>query len=446
MAFDEFEENLNELDLEFARTYLKMESIEKGEEILRKLIEKGYVPAMYVWGRYLYDHGENTERYLEGSRMIQQAAELGSGDACLDMSVMRYYGRGHLTADAEDAFDWAYKAVCHGTVKGFNNMDAIRERTHIGMTTEQFGLLIKRDKYGESALTTIFEKMAEDAHTEEDRMRWRIYSANIGDTSALGEVGDYYFEQETDETDEIAARYFTKLANAGNSYGEYSLGFCYEVGRGVKKNKRAAFKYYKKAAENVYANTDAMFSLAEMYEEGDVVEQDLEEAAHWREIAEYRDRLRNDDPELLEDIALQHYEEALRLHDIDPEAAFQEYDEASSWEHVPSMMICGDCCRDGYGHEKDLYWAGVYYGYAAEAGNADGMYWKAWTLEQMNQNKECESEFSEDLRLQELKEAEEWYRKAADLGQKDAIQRVAQGFVFRRKKTKERRSIFGRRR
>ena len=69
---------------------------------------------------------------------------------------------------------------------------------------------------------------------------------------------------------------------------------------------------------------------------------------------------------------------------------------------------------------KDLYWVGVYYGYVAEAGDPDGMYWRAWYLEQDGGSKE----YVKQCR----KEAKELYRKAADLGQQDAMKRMKKGF------------------
>ena len=65
----------------------------------------------------------------------------------------------------------------------------------------------------------------------------------------------------------------------------------------------------------------------------------------------------------------------------------------------------GLCYQNGIGTEADPRQAYLWYRRSAEAGNADGMYWTAWCLEN---HYGVESE------------AEEWYARAAELGQEDA--------------------------
>ena len=61
-----------------------------------------------------------------------------------------------------------------------------------------------------------------------------------------------------------------------------------------------------------------------------------------------------------------------------------------------------------YCSTKDLYWVGVYYGYVAEDGNADGRYWKVWTLEQQHRDEVCKTEDMNNLRQEALREAKAW--------------------------------------
>jgi uncharacterized protein len=48
---------------------------------------------------------------------------------------------------------------------------------------------------------------------------------------------------------EKAFEYYKIAAEKGHCVAQYSLGVCYELGKGVEKNKAKAFEYYEKSAE-----------------------------------------------------------------------------------------------------------------------------------------------------------------------------------------------------
>ena len=51
-----------------------------------------------------------------------------------------------------------------------------------------------------------------------------------------------------------------KQAKKGNAAAQFNLGICYEQGRGVEKDTKKAFEWYKKSAEQGFA--DAQYNLA----------------------------------------------------------------------------------------------------------------------------------------------------------------------------------------
>ena len=55
-----------------------------------------------------------------------------------------------------------------------------------------------------------------------------------------------------------------------------NLGIMYQCGNGVEQNIEEAIKYYKMAVEK--GDIDAMYNLGSMYQYGDGVEQNYEEA------------------------------------------------------------------------------------------------------------------------------------------------------------------------
>ena len=66
--------------------------------------------------------------------------------------------------------------------------------------------------------------------------------------------------------------YFLKSAETGNPDGMVQVANCLEVGKGVRKDRNEALRYYNLAASKNYA--PAMVSLGEHYMSGDGVQQD----------------------------------------------------------------------------------------------------------------------------------------------------------------------------
>jgi TPR repeat protein len=78
--------------------------------------------------------------------------------------------------------------------------------------------------------------------------------------------------------------YETK-AEKGDAEAQFNLGFCYDDGRGVKKDYAEAVKWYRKAAEQNFA--PAQFNLGYSYVNGQGVRKDKAEAVKWfRKAAE----------------------------------------------------------------------------------------------------------------------------------------------------------------
>ena len=68
-------------------------------------------------------------------------------------------------------------------------------------------------------------------------------------------------------------------AEQGDAEAQFSLGFCYDDGRGVAKNYAQAAKWYRKAAEQFYA--EAQLILGCCFANGQGVGKDIVEAYAW---------------------------------------------------------------------------------------------------------------------------------------------------------------------
>jgi uncharacterized protein len=104
-------------------------------------------------------------------------------------------------------------------------------------------------------------------------------------------VAAYYLGNWTDfgALPEIAAnkrqavRYYRIAARAGVSTACFCYAYCLEVGEGVKKNEKLAFKYYLRAA--IMGDKGAMESVARCYYHGIGVVTDRSTANIWIRFA-----------------------------------------------------------------------------------------------------------------------------------------------------------------
>ena len=102
---------------------------------------------------------------------------------------------------------------------------------------------------------------------------------------------DYYFT--TDENIAANSRKYISEANNGDASIMNLLGYMYDYGIGVKKDKNSAFLWYQRAARA--GNPIAMCNLADMYTIGDGVLKNEKKATDW-----YNKALSTNDPDVKE--------------------------------------------------------------------------------------------------------------------------------------------------
>ena len=83
-----------------------------------------------------------------------------------------------------------------------------------------------------------------------------------------------------------AIREFRPLAEQGDAYAQFNVGFMYSEGEGVPQDYAEAVKWFRKAAEQGHAG--AQVSLGRMYGEGLGVPQDYLRAYAWYDLAASR--------------------------------------------------------------------------------------------------------------------------------------------------------------
>ena len=185
--------------------------------------------------------------------------------------------------------------------------------------------------------------------------------AEKGDDMAMFQLGEkYYFGRGGVPKDyDKAAKLLRKSADAGNTYAQNRLGYCYRYGHGVEKSEQEAVRWYQKSADG--GNAPGKVSLAFCYSKGIGVAQDYNKA-------------------------------------------FKLYMEAAEDGNTTAYNNLGVCYKYGQGVEKDMVEANRWYRKAADAGYVIAM---------------CNlgNSYLDGLGVpQDYKEAVAWYRKAADKG------------------------------
>ena len=93
-----------------------------------------------------------------------------------------------------------------------------------------------------------------------------------------------YYAGEGVAKDQVeAVKWYRKAAEQNFAQAQYNLGICYNHGEGVAKDQVEAVKWYRKAAEQNFAK--AQYNLGLCYAKGEGVAKDQVEAYKWLLLA-----------------------------------------------------------------------------------------------------------------------------------------------------------------
>ncbi len=96
----------------------------------------------------------------------------------------------------------------------------------------------------------------------EDLYPQLLQLATDGDAEAQSIIGNYYSNGYfVDKDKKQAFEWYTKSAEQGNAIAQYNLGVCYYNGQGVAQDYTKAVEWYKKSAEQGHEH--AKYMLAE---------------------------------------------------------------------------------------------------------------------------------------------------------------------------------------
>ncbi|QQR99206.1 MAG: sel1 repeat family protein [Sphingobacteriales bacterium] len=126
-------------------------------------------------------------------------------------------------------------------------------------------------------------------HCDKDiELAMKLYekAMNNGSEIATFNLGiEYRNKQQFEKAFEL----YKKADSSENYYAELTVGLCYYYGIGTKKNKLKALEFFKsidKHYNSEYDIDEANYFIGKMYLEGEVVEQSIETARKYLELAD----------------------------------------------------------------------------------------------------------------------------------------------------------------
>ena len=253
-----------------------------------------------------YEYGDGIRQsYPRAMKWFRRSADYGIAEAMVEIGNMYRCGSG-VREDSAEAERWYRKAAERH--KDWSDLaeaclkDMLRRGEITDLTGEdKVKWLIDADARGNpSAARQLGDMYAGGDGTGQDfaeALRWYRKAADDGDPKAMIKLGLMYRDGEGVPEDYAeAARW---LGEASESRFElearYYLGLLYREGKGVQRNSARALMLLRSAA--AFDDPNAEIAVAEMYENGEGVPQDLHEAVKWygrtlwREIPEVQFRL-----------------------------------------------------------------------------------------------------------------------------------------------------------
>ncbi|MDG3066160.1 tetratricopeptide repeat protein [Thauera mechernichensis] len=109
-----------------------------------------------------------------------------------------------------------------------------------------------------------------------EAMKWYRMAAERGHAEAQNSLGSGF---QAEKRYEEALPWYEKASAQGHALATNNLAYLYDLGLGVKQDRRKGFELYSRAADLGWA--EAMWNIANMYGAGQLGEKDLVAACVW---------------------------------------------------------------------------------------------------------------------------------------------------------------------
>ena len=330
-----------------------------------------------------------------------------SGDnpyAQIALGFLYYSGQG-VEQDREKGKELFQSAADTGVVEGYYGLAVVaKNEEDIETALGHYNKVVEEGTeplYIAYAMNNLGHMYRNGEGVEQDyakAIEWYTKAADLGDADAMNNLGYMYEHGVGVEQDGAkAVEWYIKAADLGNTTAMNRLGYMYYNGEGVEQDYAKAIEWSTKAADS--GDATAMNNLGYMYAKGNGVEQDNDKALEWyvKSLSSFPDY---EVYKIIVEI----------LHGED--AAEKWFEESGD---VEKMMALAELYRSNYSDNgeqvlPDFDKAIEWYTKAADLGNSDAM-------KMIGQMYMLGSLYG---REDDLEKAKEWYQKAADLGNTDA--------------------------
>lgn len=147
---------------------------------------------------------------------------------------------------------------------GAMSSDELRQKAEAGDLEAQFHMGSRYDSG---------DRVPRDGN---EAVKWYRRAAEAGHIEAQNSMGSVL---QAEKRYEDARAWYEKAAAQGSGIATNNLAYFYDLGLGVKQDRRKGFELYTRAAELGWA--EAMWNLANMYGAGQLGEKDLDMACVW---------------------------------------------------------------------------------------------------------------------------------------------------------------------
>jgi len=236
------------------------------------------------------------------------------------------------------------------------------------------------------------------------RLFFRAGTAGIAEAFAAG--GELYLQDK--QPDYFQAKsWFEQGPQGGSAQAMDDLGWLYESGNGVNRDRVRALSLFNDAAKR--GSAEGMYHLGVVYHEGLGVQKDLATACQW-----FIHAAAENDPYAETEAGFCYYNGTGVAQDH--EAAFNSFVKAGQAGLIDARVYVADMLERGDGHNQDSTYAVMWYQAAAEQGSAYAM-----------------TELGAHLRLGKgvawnEAQAMQWFAKAAQQGYVPAETSLAMGY------------------
>lgn len=204
-----------------------------------------------------------------------------------------------------------------------------------------------------------------------------------------------------------AIQIWKPLATDGNASAQYTLGWLYESGQGVKKDLQQATYWYTKAAKK--GDIAAQYVLATMYQKGKGMPIDLQQAVYWfTQAANQGDAIAQFQLGLF-------FQNGLGV-TPNSQKSIDWFTKAAEQGHLNAQINLGKIYQSGNGIKQDYLQAIFWYEKAATQGNALAQFYLGFVHEHGHGVK------------QNHQKAKEFYQKSANNHYAPAAYKVAEYF------------------